>query len=113
MKKKPHEMNHSEALAALLESILCSDKTTKIPSSFRWFNKIRPLAQAVRSTMMGAKISVRETARRNGYIDHEYALDDWAEKKIVPATCSSGCEVESDGYCPHGHPSVLVAVDAV
>jgi len=27
---------------------------------------------------------------------------------IVPACCSQGCQVEPDGYCEHGHPSVLL-----
>jgi hypothetical protein len=29
---------------------------------------------------------------------------------VVPACCSSGCEVEPDGRCQHGHPSVLIAL---
>lgn len=28
---------------------------------------------------------------------------------VIPATCEEGCEVEPDGTCPHGCPSVLLA----
>ena len=31
------------------------------------------------------------------------------EDSIVPACCSEGCEVEPDGHCEHGCPSVLLA----
>ncbi len=37
-------------------------------------------------------------------IEEGYDLMD----SIVPACCSQGCEVEPDGYCEHGHPSVLL-----
>jgi hypothetical protein len=43
------------------------------------------------------------------------ALDDWgctldevAFSSTVPACCDDLCEVEPDGYCEHGHPSVLL-----
>jgi hypothetical protein len=42
-------------------------------------------------------------------------LDDWgctldevASSSTVPACCDDLCEVEPDGYCEHGHPSVLL-----
>ncbi len=31
----------------------------------------------------------------------------------VPATCSHSCTVDPDGTCPHGHESVLLAVDII
>jgi hypothetical protein len=26
---------------------------------------------------------------------------------VVPACCEHGCEVEPDGWCPHGMPSIM------
>jgi hypothetical protein len=40
--------------------------------------------------------------------DWEDQLVDWSYEGISPALCSEGCEVESDGSCEHGHPSVLL-----
>ena len=39
---------------------------------------------------------------------HGLELDDIVFESIIPACCSSGCEVEPDGKCEHGHPSVLL-----
>jgi len=33
----------------------------------------------------------------------------WVEQGWCPACCSQRCEVEVDGKCEHGHPSVLLA----
>lgn len=30
------------------------------------------------------------------------------EDSVVPACCKYGCQVEPDGYCEHGNPSVLI-----
>ena len=35
------------------------------------------------------------------------------DDSIVPACCSEGCEVEPDGVCEHGCPSVLVALGLI
>lgn len=32
---------------------------------------------------------------------------------IIPACCSEGCEVEPDGHCEHGHPSVLLEMGMI
>jgi hypothetical protein len=40
-------------------------------------------------------------------------FEDLILDSIVPACCSEGCEVEPDGTCPHGHPSVLVALGII
>lgn len=32
---------------------------------------------------------------------------------IVPAMCSEGCEVEPDGTCPHGNPSLLISLGLI
>lgn len=36
------------------------------------------------------------------------AIEDLMLEAIVPACCDSHCLVEPDGYCEHGHPSVLL-----
>ena len=30
---------------------------------------------------------------------------------IIPAVCIHGCEVEPDGACPHGMPSLLIHLE--
>jgi len=32
---------------------------------------------------------------------------------VFTACCEEGCMVEPDGYCPHGHPSVLVKLGMI
>lgn len=40
-----------------------------------------------------------------------YTADDMMDMALgsvpVPAACDHGCQVEPDGVCKHGHPSVL------
>lgn len=31
----------------------------------------------------------------------------------APALCSDGCEVEPDGTCPHGNPSILIELGMI
>lgn len=41
----------------------------------------------------------------------EYAMDgnfDELLDSIVPACCKHGCQVEPDGHCVHGNPSILL-----
>jgi hypothetical protein len=40
-------------------------------------------------------------------------LRDLVFDSVVPACCERGCEVEPDGQCSHGHPSVLVALGII
>lgn len=54
------------------------------------------------------------------YITPEEALDnaglefdDVAFESIVPACCSHGCDVEPDGHCEHGNPSVLLTLGVI
>jgi hypothetical protein len=49
------------------------------------------------------KISIEEALEASGQ-----TLEDLVFESIVPACCSEGCEVETDGYCEHGHPSVFL-----
>jgi hypothetical protein len=40
-------------------------------------------------------------------------LEEWVSDSICPALCEDGCEVEPDGHCEHGHPSVLIAMGII
>ena len=35
-------------------------------------------------------------------------IQEWIYNGICPA--KDGCLVELDGYCPHGHPSLLIEI---
>jgi hypothetical protein len=43
----------------------------------------------------------------------EMSLDDLISETVVPACCSEGCEVEPDGTCEHGCPSVLLEMGMI
>jgi len=32
---------------------------------------------------------------------------------ITPALCRMGCMTEPDGHCPHGHPSLFLAMGVI
>ena len=53
------------------------------------------------------RISVAETLAMHG-LDLEDCGD-----SIVPACCAEGCEIEPDGRCEHGCPSVLIALGII
>jgi len=52
---------------------------------------------------MAKRISANEALRNAGMEIEE------CDDSIVPACCSEGCEVEPDGICVHGYPSILLA----
>ncbi len=60
------------------------------------------------------EISAVETVMEAGfdsiddYLDSEEAMD-----SVVPACCKEGCEVEPDGRCEHGCPSILLKVGVI
>lgn len=41
------------------------------------------------------------------------ALEEWSSDSVVPAMCQDGCEVEPDGHCEHGCPSILVRMGVI
>lgn len=53
----------------------------------------------------------RITARQ-ALEDAGLELDDLTDS-IVPACCDEGCEVEPDGRCEHGCPSVMLALGVI
>ena len=59
---------------------------------------------------MAERISVDKALAEAGIDPDDFgALSD----SVVPACCSDGCEVEPDGRCPHGHPSVLLELGVI
>ena len=49
----------------------------------------------------------------NSGTDMVDALAEWSSDSVVPALCSEGCEVEPDGQCEHGCPSILVRMGVI
>ena len=57
---------------------------------------------------MCKKITLSEVAEEQGYENSTQLLTEKGLDSVVPACCSEGCEVEPDGYCEHGYPSILI-----
>jgi hypothetical protein len=53
-----------------------------------------------------------DEALENAGIDMEEDADMLMDS-VVPACCKEGCEVEPDGVCEHGCPSVLIAMGII
>ena len=62
------------------------------------------------------RISSRQYFADNG-MDNQEARYEFLENiihdGIVPALCKEGCEVEPDGRCEHGCPSILIALGMI
>lgn len=61
------------------------------------------------------KITLKEWLKANGYASAEHALVCLADELDgqCPALCSEDCQVEPDGRCPHGAPSLLLALGLI
>jgi hypothetical protein len=60
------------------------------------------------------KITLKDWLAQNGYASADEALADCSPlNSVCPAICSDGCEVEPDGHCPHGAPSLLLALGLI
>jgi len=62
------------------------------------------------------RISLREWRRFNALEaegDFVEALGGLVHDCVAPALCRDGCEVEPDGRCEHGCPSVLLATGLI
>lgn len=70
-----------------------------------------------------ARISLKQWAKDEGLpftedgkikrAELEERLEECVYDGTCPALCDEGCEVEPDGTCPHGAPSVLLAVGVI
>lgn len=56
------------------------------------------------------RISVDWALKEAGYTVDSFIGSPAAMDSVVPACCSEGCQVEPDGRCEHGCPSVLLAL---
>jgi hypothetical protein len=62
------------------------------------------------------RISSKRYFRDNGMdtAEERYAaLEEFISDGIVPALCTEGCDVEPDGRCSHGCPSILLALGMI
>ncbi|HYL98934.1 MAG TPA: hypothetical protein VEZ90_08255 [Blastocatellia bacterium] len=60
------------------------------------------------------KITLAEWLRLNGYASADEALAEYSElDDTYPALCSEDCQVEPDGHCEHGAPSLLLALGLI
>ncbi len=60
------------------------------------------------------QITLKEWLKANGYASAEEALADYSvADDVYPALCSEDCQVEPDGHCPHGAPSLLLALGII
>lgn len=59
------------------------------------------------------RLTLKELAKLNGYDDVTKFLLERGHDTIVPAVCSEECEVEPDGRCEHGCPSILLAAGII
>ncbi len=50
---------------------------------------------------------------KEALVNMDTTLEDAVLDFVVPACCSEYCEVEPDGYCEHGYPSVLVKLGLI
>lgn len=55
------------------------------------------------------RISLNQYCEDNGIEDRLNLIEDLVCDSICPALCKEGCEVEPDGRCEHGCPSILLA----
>ena len=53
------------------------------------------------------RIPAKEALAENGTTLEDLISDD---PGVCPACCSELCQVEYDGVCPHGFPSVFIAL---
>jgi hypothetical protein len=63
-----------------------------------------------------SRLSKKDFRREEGLEDPEdwnSYLEDLVCDSVSPALCVYGCEVEPDGYCEHGNPSVLIAMGLI
>lgn len=62
---------------------------------------------------MAHRINLVELERNEGCDAVEIMEDVTEGVRHCPAMCSEGCEVEPDGTCPHGFPSLALHLGVV
>lgn len=62
------------------------------------------------------RMTVKEWAANEGYTSDaqfQQRLREIVFDSVAPAMCIHGCEVEPDGKCEHGNPSILLAMGMI
>lgn len=60
------------------------------------------------------QIPLKDWLAQNGYASAEEARAEFSElDDLYPAICTEDCQVEPDGHCPHGAPSLLLALGMI
>jgi hypothetical protein len=60
------------------------------------------------------QLTLKEWLAQSGYSSAEEALAEYSElDDVYLALCSEDCQVEPDGHCPHGAPSLLLALGII
>jgi len=58
------------------------------------------------------RMTIDEFMQQEGMESFEDLYDSitniWSPNAVYPALCTEGCEVEPDGTCPHGNPSIAL-----
>lgn len=62
---------------------------------------------------MSERIKVSRYLAEQGIDNLNEYLEELVSDSITPAMCTSGCEVEPDGRCEHGHPSIMLALGII
>jgi len=61
----------------------------------------------------GNRLTMSEFLERDGRTLEDICQDVLFGEENAPALCDQGCEVEPDGTCPHGCPSILLAAGMI
>ena len=59
------------------------------------------------------RVRLAQWMKDEGLEDTLAILEAYAMESVVPALCTEGCEVEPDGRCEHGCPSVLLVLGII
>lgn len=59
------------------------------------------------------RIRLAEVASNEGFDTAVDLLEAFGSDSVMPACCDEGCQVEPDGRCEHGCPSILLAAGLI
>lgn len=59
------------------------------------------------------RIKVSQVVEDEGFENTMELVEYYASDSVVPACCKEGCQVEPDGTCEHGCPSILLAMSII
>lgn len=54
------------------------------------------------------RLSLEETCKLHGFSDFIEMCEEYIIDSVCPACCTEECEVEHDGTCEHGCPSIMM-----